>query len=208
MINFFRKLFNKKEPVQVQKYQSYEDYINHQKEKTTDPERREKWLGEEWELKLNFFESKFSEYQERFFDESFKKAVGLGARTGQEVQAFKNIGLDAIGIDLVPCEPLVIEGDIHDMPFHDSEFDVAFTNVFDHSLYPQKFVREIERILKKGGIAIIHLAMAMETDQYGVTEVYKDKAVIELFDHSNVLISQKMPYWGGMTWEIVMKKAN
>ena len=29
-------------------YQEYDDYVDHQKEKTLDPVRRKKWLGEEW----------------------------------------------------------------------------------------------------------------------------------------------------------------
>ena len=33
----------------ARKYDSYEDYIAFQKKKTTDPIRREKWLGEEGE---------------------------------------------------------------------------------------------------------------------------------------------------------------
>ena len=36
-------------------YDNYDDYTEHQKEKTLYPVRRKKWLGEEWELKLNGF---------------------------------------------------------------------------------------------------------------------------------------------------------
>ena len=35
---------------------NYSEYIELQKEKTTDPVRRKKWLNEEWGLKLNGFE--------------------------------------------------------------------------------------------------------------------------------------------------------
>ena len=34
-------------------YENYEDYINFQKKKTTDPEKRNKWLNEEWQSKKN-----------------------------------------------------------------------------------------------------------------------------------------------------------
>ena len=41
------------------KYKNYEEYIDFQKTKTTDPVRREKWLNEEWDLKLNGFNDVF-----------------------------------------------------------------------------------------------------------------------------------------------------
>ncbi len=31
-------------------YETYDDYVEHQKEKTLDPVRRKKWLGEEWDF--------------------------------------------------------------------------------------------------------------------------------------------------------------
>jgi SAM-dependent methyltransferase len=208
MMNFLKKIFNtQRKIVKVQDYNNYDEYINHQKKKTTDPVRREKWLNEEWDLKLNYFQKRFEEYQKEFFKPEFKKAVGLGARTGQEVQAFLNLGYDSIGLDIVPCEPLVIEGDIHNMPFKDEEFDIAFTNIFDHSLYPEKFALEIQRILKKDGIAIIHLAVGTDTDPFGVIEIEDSSAIVELFSDMTILKSQKMSEWGGgLNWELILLK--
>ena len=34
------------------RHDSYEDYVNFQKQKTEDPVKREKWLGEEWDSKI------------------------------------------------------------------------------------------------------------------------------------------------------------
>ena len=76
------------------------------------------------------------------------KCLCFGARTGQEVVALNEIGMEAKGIDIVPQEPYVIKGDIHDAPFVDDTFDFVFTNIVDHSIYPQKFMSEIERVLK------------------------------------------------------------
>ena len=44
----------------------YSDYITKQKEKTTDPARIEKWLGEEWQIKLDGFKSIFEQYVDTF----------------------------------------------------------------------------------------------------------------------------------------------
>lgn len=205
-MKLLKKLFSGKSVSTKNKYNSYSDYVEHQKEKTTDPERRERWLTEQWDSKVKFFKEKFSEYSEEFFKPEFEKAVGLGARTGQEIQAFKDLGFDAIGVDLVACEPLVIVGDIHDVPFDDSSTDIVFTNVFDHSLYPNKFVGEIERILRPGGLAILHRPVGKNTDQYGVTDVPSAQGVVDLFTTSRCLLSRRMPNWAGMTWELLMEK--
>lgn len=207
LYQFIRNVFRLNPIKVVQRYDSYASYIHHQKQKTTDPVRRQKWLNEEWDLKLTYFQKRFEEYQQEYFLTDYKKAVGLGARTGQEVQAFINLGYDAIGLDIVPCEPLVIEGDIHHMPFKDEEFDIAFTNIFDHSLYPEKFASEIQRILKKGGVAIIHLAVGTDTDPFGVIEIENSSAIIKLFAGMTIVKSQKMSEWGGgLNWELILSK--
>src|SRR3546814_17642182 len=41
------------------RYASYDEYLAHQKTKTLDPIRREKWLGEEWRSQLDGFKSIF-----------------------------------------------------------------------------------------------------------------------------------------------------
>lgn len=181
--------------------------MEHQAKKTNDPVRRKKWLGEEWEVKLNYFEASFRRYKEQFFKADFKKAIGLGARTGQEIQAFINLGYEAIGIDIVPCEPLVIKGDIHNIPFDDSSYDIVFTNIFDHSLKPEKFASEIERILRPNGMCILHLAIDTSTDPFGVIEIEDSSAVINLFKNSRVILNQEMKEWGGgLNWELILSK--
>ncbi len=205
-MNILKKIFGGKDVTTSDKYESYEDYLTHQKQKTTDPIRRERWLGEQWATKVTYFTQKFEAYGREFFKPEFNTAIGLGARTGQEIEAFKNLGFEAVGIDLVPCEPLVVAGDIHDVPFEASSFDVVFTNVFDHSLYPDKFVAEIERLLKPGGIAVMHLAVGKNTDQFGVTDVIEADGVIDLFQSSRVLKSNKMEPRAGMTWELLTER--
>src|SRR3546814_10121718 len=87
--------------------------------KTLDPIRREKWLGEEWRSKIDGFKSIFRRNDAVI--QGCQKALCLGARTGQEVVALEELGLDAIGIDLVPCPPHVEAGDIHNLRFEDAD---------------------------------------------------------------------------------------
>ena len=85
-------------------YNDYSEYIKFQSQKTLDPEKRKKWLGEEWDLKLNGFKQEFSKFGNALRPEM--KALCIGARTGQEVVALKEMGIEnTIGIDIVPHPP-------------------------------------------------------------------------------------------------------
>jgi len=154
----------------MKEYESYEKYIDHQKEKTLDPVRREKWLGQEWGLKINGFKQEFNKLSSFLtFD---KKCLCLGARTGQEVVALKEMGInEVIGIDIVPHEPYVIKGDIHNLEFEDETFDFVYTNIIDHSIDPKKMVSEIERVLKNDGIFFLQIQLGLNQDEYTVFEI-------------------------------------
>lgn len=164
--------------IKKRNYNTYDDYLSHQKEKTLDPVRREKWLGEEWEPKLNYFKNEYLYIKDKFNLKFGNKGLGLGARTGQEVQAMIDIGMtDSLGIDLVDNPPLVIEGDIHNLKFEDNTYDFLFTNIYDHALYPEKFLKEMVRVLNSGGIGMIHLQVGMVTDDYGVVDITSTKSI-------------------------------
>ena len=53
--NFLRLSLQNKKIIFVNKYLDYSDYLQHQKNKTLDPQKIQKWLGEEWEIKYNGF---------------------------------------------------------------------------------------------------------------------------------------------------------
>ena len=186
-------------------YEDYEDYINHQKAKTTDPERIERLLGEEWEIHLNRFKEIFQKNIEYIKDK--KKAICLGSRTGQEVKTLLDMGIAAVGIDLVPFEPYTKEGDIHHLDFEDDEFDLVFTNIFDHSLYPEKFCSEMERITVPGGAIIVHLQLGADVDNYAETIVYEPSKVVTMFECVEVMESRRIRYRNDpMNWELILVK--
>ena len=167
------------------KNNSYQDYLDHQKEKTLDPKRRAKWLGEEWSIKLNGFNEIFRQHKNLV--SVCNNALCVGARTGQEVQALRDINIDAIGIDLVPHPPLVIEGDMHNMPFSNNEFDFVFSNCFDHSLYPEKFISETKRVLKPGGFVLFQFQVGIDLDKYTETFIFDSSDFTKWFDSSEIV---------------------
>ena len=188
-------------------YTTYDDYINHQKVKTTDSVRRKKWLGKEWQWKINVFTDNFSRLSDVGLSPG-SKCICLGARTGQEVVALNNLKYDALGIDIVPYEQAgVVLGDIHNLKYEDNSFDFAFTNIFDHSIYPEKFVSETERVLKSGGLALFQLQLNIKSDEYAENDIASGNDVINLFENSKIVWNQKIPnnkYF--MNWEILMEK--
>ena len=185
----------------LQRHATYSDYVSKQKSKTTNPEKIEKWTNAEWKSKIEGFKSVFAR-NEKYVSQC-KTAICLGSRTGQEVVALKDLGLKAIGIDLVAFPPHTEVGDIHDIGYPDKSFDLAFTNVFDHSIYPDKFVSEIERICKK--YAILNLQIGVSGDEYSENSVDKPDDVSSLFKSFRVLESREVKrQFDGMNYELVM----
>ena len=95
---------------------------------------------------------------------------------------------------MVPFEPYTIEGDIHNLNYNDGEFDLVFTNIIDHSLYPEKFCSEMERAVKSEGIIVIHLQLGSDLDRYTETQYSYNShghLVIRLFNKDDKDAMQK-----------------
>uniref|UniRef100_A0A1J3CS82 Methyltransferase type 11 domain-containing protein n=1 Tax=Noccaea caerulescens TaxID=107243 RepID=A0A1J3CS82_NOCCA len=187
-------------------YTSYEAYIQHQLNKTQNPKLRKVWTTRDWDRKVRVFSTFFQRLNERGFLSNQSKALSIGARVGQEVAALRLIGvMDSVGMDLVPRPPLVVRGDFHAQPFDADTFDFEFSNVFDHALYPEKFVGEIERTLKPGGVCVLHVSLHGKTDKYSANDLYSVKPLVKLFKRSKVVEVRKIDGFG-LDTEIVFRK--
>ncbi|KAJ8758847.1 hypothetical protein K2173_002626 [Erythroxylum novogranatense] len=187
-------------------FTTYDAYIQRQLNKTLNPKLRETWLTRDWGRKVRVFATFFEVLKQKglLFNES--KALCIGARVGQEVAALRLVGVgDSVGIDLVPYPPLVIKGDFHQQPFHDGTFDFEFSNVFDHALYPEKFVGEIERTLKPGGVCVLHVALSKRSDKYSANDLYSVKPLLKMFMASELVHVRKVDGFG-LDTEVVFKK--
>ena len=196
----------------IKKIDIYEDYIKLQKEKTEDPERRKKWEG-----KLNENTQKFIPTFEQYIDifSSFKNDLVycLGARTGEEALALRSLGFDkALGTDLVPFLDHVIKDDIHNMQFKDNSVSLFYTNIFDHSINPKKFLSEIFRCLKSGGRSFFQLQIGSQLDKYGVLFIDNPEDFISLAKESGFTIFKSeqnkvlTPHNHGLNWNIILEK--
>ncbi|XP_010525320.1 PREDICTED: uncharacterized protein LOC104803138 [Tarenaya hassleriana] len=188
------------------RYSSYDAYIHHQLNKTLNPKLRKVWTTRDWDRKVRVFSSFFLRLRSRGLLSNHSKCLSIGARVGQEVAALRRIGVpDAIGIDLVASPPLVVEGDFHAQPFPRDTFDFEFSNVFDHALYPEKFVGEIERTLKPGGVCVLHVSTSGRTDKYSANDLLSVKPLVQLFRESKLLQVRKIDGFG-LDTELVFRK--
>ena len=90
----------------TRKYNSYDEYVSFQKEKTSNPEKIKKWMTQEWEEKIDVFDKTFSTQE---YLKNCNKALCLGSRTGQEVVSLRKLGIsDSIGIDLEDLQQINI----------------------------------------------------------------------------------------------------
>jgi len=82
------------------------------------------------------------------------KILDVGAGSGALISLIPN----AIGLDLAPKHPKIIEGDISNMPFRDESFDTVFaTEILEHldDETLNKGLDEIYRVLRRGGIWLL-----------------------------------------------------
>ncbi|OVA17605.1 Methyltransferase type 11 [Macleaya cordata] len=187
-------------------FTTYDSYIQHQLNKTLNPKLRRLWLTRDWDRKIDVFSKFFTKLKHENFLSNDSKALCIGARVGQEVAALKRVGVaDSIGIDLVPYPPLVMQGDFHDQPFENSTFDFEFSNVFDHALYPTKFVGEIERTLKPGGVCVLHVALSGRGDKYSANDLYNVGGLVGMFRVCEVVHVRKVDGFG-LDTEVVFRK--
>ena len=193
--------------ISAHNYNNYNDYVNFQLQKTRNKQKQARWLGPEWDLKIKIFKTLFKENIYLIKDK--KNALCLGSRTGQEVVALKELGVEnAIGIDLHEFDPYTIKGDIHKLNFKNDTFDLEFTNILDHSLYPDQFAKEIYRTLKKGGIFILHIQYEVHSqDKYTETIISSLENIEQLFKNFTLIKKQKIQSGIiAMNYEFIFKK--
>ncbi|KNA05934.1 hypothetical protein SOVF_185720 [Spinacia oleracea] len=187
-------------------YATYESYLTRQLQKTLNPKLRQIWATRDWDRKVEVFSLFFLSLQKAHLLFNHSKALCVGARVGQEVAALKRVGVsDSVGIDLVPYPPLVVHGDFHSQPFDDGRFDFEFSNVFDHALFPEKFVGEIERTLKPGGVCVLHVLISKRADKYSANDLFSVKPLIKLFKQSEVVHVKNIDGFG-LDTEVVFRK--
>ena len=166
-INYpFENNFN--EGLKQRKYKNYEDYLKHQKSKLKNMESR---------LKISF-DRRSNDFYKGFKNLEIKNKSSilcLGSRDGAEVKALRDLGHLAIGIDLTfpQNNSFTHYGDFQNIPFPNEVFDLAYTNCFDHIQSPDKFLKEVSRILDNEGLFIADLTLGSDVNESFAIENFK-----------------------------------
>jgi len=177
------------------KRMTYQEYIDYNVRKNSDPAFREKLIKNR-QKKVAFFVDKFRKLGLGY---EAKAILCLGARMGEEVEAFNVLGAEAIGLDLVPYPPLVREGDMNNIAL-DSTFDVVYTNSFDHVYDIADWVVNVRRVLNPGGVLILSLFPEIfdghdEEEEVAYVEG-KDEALAILGRHLRLVrVETDTPQW-------------
>ena len=144
-------------------YDSYEQYVEHQREKLETIRRR---FSHEIlpEYDVTFREALRDRLSKLDIDWSHSNALCLAARIGTEVKAFLDVGAFAIGIDLNPGEEnkYVVTGDFHNLQYADHSIDVIYSNSLDHAFDMEKILTEARRVLRPTGHLIVEPVQGRE----------------------------------------------
>ena len=78
------------------------------------------------------------------------KAIDVGAGDTVFIDIMKELGLDAIGLDIKPKSSKIMKGSIENLKFKDKSFDVVVCfETLEHTFNPVKAINELKRICKK-----------------------------------------------------------
>lgn len=140
-------------------YQSYEQYLEHQKSKLA--------IFDLSKYDVEYRQMLRERLEQLSAVERGHNVLCLAARIGTEVKAFIDLGCFAIGIDLNPGDEnhFVVHGDFHDLQYADDSLDAVFTNSLDHAYEIERILREVTRVLKPGGRLITEIVGGTEEGQ-------------------------------------------
>lgn len=171
------------------KYRNYENYLEHQRKKLGD---RIEHLKAKSSKRVRSFVENFKEVSPKIRG---PRVLCLAARLGEEVQAFIELGhSESIGIDLNPGpdNKYVIEGDFHNIPFPDNEFDCIYCNCLDHAWELKKVSAECARVIKPKGLLFLDVPFVQNYKNHNYKKNVKKKNKYEsmLWDSLSDVLSQ------------------
>jgi SAM-dependent methyltransferase len=134
---------------QKRSYDSYEDYLEHQKAKLETHQfgRYDDEFRTTLRERLSTLEIEWPG----------RSVLCLAARIGTEVKAFLDLGAFAVGIDLNPGADncYVVHGDFHALQFAPGSIDVVYTNSLDHAFDIDRIAKEVLKVLKPDGVFVV-----------------------------------------------------
>lgn len=113
--------------------------------------------------------------------------ICIGAGTGEEVAAFRELGCFAVGIDVNPAllGSSVFAADFHHLPFASRSAEIVYSNALDHAFDIRRAIAEARRVLKSDGLVVAEVSKGKEEGEapgvYEATWWARIDDVIDLF---------------------------
>ena len=168
----------------LHKYKNYDEYLNHQLEKTNNPDVIESHKLNR-DKRISDFVWKFNALNEV---ERECNVLCIGSRYGEEIEALNKQGFkDVVGIDLMEYPPYTSKMDMHDLKFDNDKFSIIYTNSLDHSNDIHKAIGEMIRVVNKTfGMIIIELELYNDHGKYENYVFESPKDIIDIFNSYGV----------------------
>ncbi|KDP36382.1 hypothetical protein JCGZ_08651 [Jatropha curcas] len=155
------------------------------------------WSSKSWLSQLSSFTSFFSQLQHLNLLHNHSRVLCVSAGAGHEVMALSNMGItDVTGVELVDSLPLVQKADPNNLPFFDGVFDLGFSAHLTEALFPLRFVGEMERTVRKGGVCVV---VVEECGEDEVNEIFR------LFRNSKFVGAENVTLIGVKMTRIIMR---
>nr|XP_043612958.1 uncharacterized protein LOC122584939 [Erigeron canadensis]XP_043612959.1 uncharacterized protein LOC122584939 [Erigeron canadensis]XP_043612960.1 uncharacterized protein LOC122584939 [Erigeron canadensis]XP_043612961.1 uncharacterized protein LOC122584939 [Erigeron canadensis]XP_043612962.1 uncharacterized protein LOC122584939 [Erigeron canadensis]XP_043612963.1 uncharacterized protein LOC122584939 [Erigeron canadensis]XP_043612964.1 uncharacterized protein LOC122584939 [Erigeron canadensi len=105
----------------------------------------------------------------------------VSAGGGQPVMALKELGIvDVMGVELVDSPPLVRRADPHNLPFFDRVFDLVFSGHLGQALFPGRYVGEMERSVRIGGMIVVCVEVFGDSEVKNVMTLFRKSEFLEV----------------------------
>ncbi|KAL3509604.1 hypothetical protein ACH5RR_029005 [Cinchona calisaya] len=175
------------------------DYT-HRTYTSLDKKNQKLWNSKTWVHSVSSYKSLFSSslqgpVRTHLFNHS--RALVVSAGPGHGVLALKEMGVgDVTGVEVVDSPPLVSRADPHNLPFFDDVFDFGFSGYLDRALFPARYVEEMERTVRSGGVCMVAV------EECGDEEV---REIVKLFRKSVFLDAKNVSLAGEKKTRIVVR---
>ncbi|XP_076953416.1 uncharacterized protein LOC143627504 [Bidens hawaiensis] len=104
---------------------------------------------------------------------------------------------EVVGVEVVGSPPLVDRADPHKLPYFDEVFGLGFSAGLDQAVFPGRYVREMERVVRVGGVVVVCVEACGDD---GVGEVTK------MFRRSVMLLKRNVTVIGSKMTMISLKR--
>ncbi len=136
----------------------------------------EKARERSWKIYSKYYgDDKYRNPEARYLEELAQRltsdSVLLDAGSGADMVITRQLAPKvrmAVGADIAPIvfdspSPYGVRADVGKLPFKDSSFDIITSmSVIEHLPYPEAAFRELSRVLKPGGVAVIQTPNAYD----------------------------------------------